>query len=101
VLGFAPGVPVCLVGYLPTPLTNQEGGERPQQQSLGRTAPREDNIPQPQLVSTQEGEAAARQIGAVEYIEWAQDIDELRTKREKLVWYGYYYHLSKSSYPRD
>jgi hypothetical protein len=47
------------------------------------------------LVSTQEGEDAARQIGAMAYIEWTYGTHDPYAVMEKLAWYGYYYHLSK------
>jgi hypothetical protein len=54
----------------------------------------EDDDDEPGLVSAQEGQDAARQIGAVAYIEWTGG---LHGEMAKVVQYGYYYRLLKSA----
>jgi hypothetical protein len=79
--------PVCLVGYFYPPFGRNK--RRQQQKETGTS----DN--DPRLISTREGEDAARQIGAIRYIEWTNGPGELYAAQETLMWYGYYYHLSK------
>ncbi|PVG01486.1 hypothetical protein CPB86DRAFT_781709 [Serendipita vermifera] len=86
VLWFAAGAPICLVGYLyPCNLgpRSNEGKQKTSKNENGR------------LVSTQEGEEAARQIGAVAYIEWTRGDQSRLAAMEALLWYGYYYRLYK------
>ncbi|PVF91844.1 hypothetical protein CPB86DRAFT_791752 [Serendipita vermifera] len=82
VLHFAGGAPICLVGYLYSSL------EASSLHSLQNVATRE----QVHLISTKEGEEAARQIGAVAYIEWTEGTNPMWLLKE-FMWYGYYYHL--------
>jgi hypothetical protein len=100
VLGFAPEAPICLIGCL-FPKPSEFGGKQQQpRQQQNEMAASDDN--KPYLISTQEGEDAARQIGAVTYIEWTEGSSKATKVMETLVWYGYYYHMSKSPiYPRD
>jgi hypothetical protein len=81
---FASVAPICLVGYLYPP-------QQQQQQQKREVSEEEDYC----LVSTKEGEDAARQIGAMAYIEWTEGSHELPTPVERLMWYGYYRNLSK------
>ncbi|PVG01488.1 hypothetical protein CPB86DRAFT_106088 [Serendipita vermifera] len=89
VLQFAAGAPICLVGYCYATSLNSKSGV--QLQSLQGVSTNEDI----RLVSTREGEEAARQIGAETYIEWTEGKDEPSSLMKALMWYGYYYHMSK------
>jgi hypothetical protein len=74
-----------LVGYV----TSQWEVERPWER-----ATRKEDDDKPRLVSMQEGQDAACQIGAVAYIEWKGG---LSGEMAKVVQYGYYYRLLKSA----
>jgi hypothetical protein len=108
VLGFAAGAPVCLVGYLPDADPAIISGRRQRQAviwpkiQLNETTPnREGDEDKSRLVSTREGQDAARQIGAVVYIEWTGERWGSYGQMEKVVRYGYYYQLSKSAERRS
>jgi hypothetical protein len=85
-LYFTAGAPICLVGYY-RPNSARMQLKRQRRESI-------DDKDESFLVSKQKGEEAARQIGAVAYIEWTQGTHDFYAVTEKLIWYGYYYHLS-------
>ncbi|PVG01487.1 hypothetical protein CPB86DRAFT_106068 [Serendipita vermifera] len=89
VLRFARRVPFFLVGYFYPPSIEGGSDARPQPQQRASTSECT------HLVSTREGEEAARRIGAVAYIEWTEGIDEPFAVTKTLLRCGYYYHLDK------
>jgi hypothetical protein len=107
VLAFARRAPVCLVGYVPDAAITGGSGRRqrrvaPQSERWPNreTAPSkdvDDDDDEPCLVSTQEGQGVARQIGAVAYIEWTGGRYGSCGQMAQLARYGYDYRFSKSA----
>ncbi|CAG8506683.1 1537_t:CDS:2 [Acaulospora colombiana] len=95
VLQFAGGAPVCLVGYLnPRRLqanSNVQSSPLPGVSKNSNT----------RLISLEEGEDAARQIGAEAYLEWTEETSRSLELMKTLFWYGYYYHLDKPFSPAE
>jgi hypothetical protein len=88
VLAFAPAAPVCLVGY-GAPQSPSEI-----QITWETATSKDEEDDERRIVSMQEGQDAACQIGAVAYIEWTGG---LHGEMAKVVQYGYYYRLLNSA----